>query len=73
MPQKSLKIEISMKDHKIYKINELAKDLGVSIQTIKNYESAGILPKARRDDKDWRYYTEEDVLKIKALYKEDIK
>ncbi len=55
------------------KINKLAKELNVSIQTIKNYETWGILPKARRDNKHWRYYTTEDVLKIKALFAEEIK
>lgn len=44
----------------------------MSIQTIKNYEAREILPKAKRDNKKWRYYTQEDVIKIKALYKEDI-
>jgi|WetSurSiteA1Bulk_404760.scaffolds.fasta_scaffold744271_1 DNA-binding transcriptional MerR regulator len=62
-----------MTNDKIYKINALAKELGVSIQTIKNYETSGILPKAQRDPKGWRYYTWEDVLKIKALYQEEIK
>lgn len=61
-----------MNERKI-KINKLAAELGVSIQTIKNYEAKGILPKPRRDKKQWRYYTEEDVLKIKALYQEEIK
>ncbi|MFH2137122.1 MAG: MerR family transcriptional regulator [Candidatus Omnitrophota bacterium] len=61
-----------MKIKKI-KINYLAKELGVAIQTIKNYEAKGILPKARRDSQQWRYYTEEDVIKIKALFSDDIK
>lgn len=61
-----------MKMAPTYKINDLAKELGVSIQTIKNYEVSGILPKARRDAKGWRFYTEEDILKIKALYQEEI-
>ena len=54
------------------KINALAKELNVSIQTIKNYEASGVLPQAKRDDKGWRYYTEEDLLKIKALFQEEI-
>jgi len=58
---------------KIYKIKDIAKELGVSIQTVKNYENWGILPKPKRDQKGWRYYTEEDLIKIKALYKEEIK
>ena len=55
------------------KIHTLAKELGVSIQTLKNYERSGILPKAKRDNKGWRYYTQEDLIKIKAFYQEEIK
>jgi len=62
-----------MKNESIYKINHIAAELGVSIQTVKNYESLGILPQAKRDDKGWRYYTEEDFIKIKALYREEIR
>jgi DNA-binding transcriptional MerR regulator len=59
-------------DTRKYRIHSLAKELGVSVQTIKNYEEKGILPRARRDDKGWRYYTGEDVLKVKALYMDDV-
>jgi DNA-binding transcriptional MerR regulator len=62
-----------LKEKAIYKINELAKELGVSIQTVKNYEEQGILPKAKRDTKGWRYYILEDIIKIKALYQQEIK
>jgi len=61
-----------MKMAPTYKIKDLAKELGVSIQTIKNYEASGTLPNAKRDAKGWRYYTEEDILKIKALFQEEI-
>ena len=61
-----------MKNRQIYKINRLAKELGVSIQTIKNYEAEGILPRAKRDAKGWRYYSLEDMIKIKALYQHEI-
>jgi DNA-binding transcriptional MerR regulator len=63
---------MASRSRKRYRINSLAKELGVSVQTIKNYEEKGILPKARRDDKGWRYYTEEDVLKVRALYMDDL-
>ena len=62
-----------MKKYRLYKINHLAGQLGVSIQTIKNYETQGILPKAKRDDKGWRYYTQEDIIKIRALYEQELK
>jgi len=58
--------------HKIIKIHGLAAELGVAIQTIKNFEDRGILPKAQRDSKGWRYYTPEDIVKIKALYQEEV-
>ena len=61
-----------VKKSKILKINHLAKELGISIQSVKNYETQGILPKAKRDAKGWRYYTEEDIIKVKALYREEI-
>ncbi|RKY43178.1 MAG: hypothetical protein DRP80_05895 [Candidatus Omnitrophota bacterium] len=64
---------MNSKEEKIYKIKDIAQELGVSIQTVKNYENLGILPKAKRDEKGWRYYTQEDLIKIKALYKEEIK
>ncbi|RKY28304.1 MAG: hypothetical protein DRP61_02060 [Candidatus Omnitrophota bacterium] len=64
---------MNSKKEKIYKIKDIAQELGVSIQTVKNYENLGILPKAKRDEKGWRYYTQEDLIKIKALYKEEIK
>jgi DNA-binding transcriptional MerR regulator len=60
-------------DKKLFKINRLAKELGLSIQTLKNYESRGILPKAKRDSKKWRYYTYDDIVKIKALYEQELK
>ncbi|MFH1459671.1 MAG: MerR family transcriptional regulator [Candidatus Omnitrophota bacterium] len=56
-----------------FKISHLAKELKIAIQTIKNYEAMGIIPKARKDDKGWRYYTKEDIIKIKALYEQDIR
>jgi hypothetical protein len=65
--------KISMRPDKVIKIHKVARELGVSIQTIKNYENAGLLPKARRDGKGWRYYTEEDLIKIKALYSPELK
>jgi predicted site-specific integrase-resolvase len=61
-----------MQQRRVYKINKIAKELGVSIQTIKNYEDRGILPKPKRDIIGWRYYTWEDLVKIKALYVEEI-
>ena len=62
-----------MDSGKKHRINALAKSLGVSAQTVKNYENQGILPRARRDARGWRYYTDEDILKIRALYVSEIR
>ena len=61
-----------MQSLKKHRINALARELGVSIQTVKNYEEQGVIPRARRDEKGWRYYTGEDVLKIKALFSDEL-
>ena len=56
---------------KIYRIGELAKELDRRPLTIKRWESLGLIPKARRDSRGWRYYTREDVKGIIAKVKEN--
>ncbi len=43
------------------KIGELAKETGVSTDTIRYYEKIGILPKAHRDANNYRQYTQQHV------------
>ena len=43
------------------KIGELAKETGVSVQTIRYYETHGIIPKAARTDSGYRIYNETTV------------
>ena len=50
-----------------YKIGELARELDRSTLTIKKWEGNGLIPKARRDSRGWRYYTEDDIGKIKLI------
>jgi DNA-binding transcriptional MerR regulator len=49
---------------KIYKIGDLALRLDRSILTIKRWEKQGLIPKARKDSRGWRIYTEDEVQAI---------
>ena len=54
-----------------YRIGELAKELDRSTLTIKKWEENGLIPKARRDSRGWRYYTEDDINEIKRILSEN--
>ena len=49
---------------KLYKIKDLALRLDRSILTIKRWEKQGLIPKARKDSRGWRVYTEDEVQAI---------
>jgi DNA-binding transcriptional MerR regulator len=53
---------------KRFKIHEVATMLGISKQSIRNYEKSGVFLPSQVDDKGWRYYTEDDINKLKAYY-----
>jgi DNA-binding transcriptional MerR regulator len=53
--------------NKIYKIKDLALRLDRSILTIKRWEKQGLIPKARKDSRGWRIYTEAEVRDILRL------
>ena len=48
----------------VYKIKDLALRLDRSILTIKRWEKQGFIPKARKDSRGWRVYTEAEVQAI---------
>ena len=52
---------------KFFRVSELARELGVSVDWLREAEKSGKLPKARRDLNGWRIYTEEDVERLKKL------
>jgi DNA-binding transcriptional MerR regulator len=53
---------------KRYLANEVAKILGVSKKTLFNWEKAGKIPKAKRDPmNNYRYYTQEDLIRLKKI------
>ena len=58
-------------ERRMYKIGELARELDRSTLTIKKWEESGLIPKAKRDSRGWRYYTEDDINKIKEIIKEN--
>lgn len=46
------------------KIGELAQWLGRSTAWLRYHERVGTLPKAQRDSRGWRVYSDEDCLRI---------
>lgn len=53
---------------KYYSVNEVARILGISKQTIIRYEVKGVFPRARRNKlNDWREYTEKDISALKKI------
>lgn len=53
-----------------YYLNEILKRIDRNKTTFIRWEEMGLVPKARRDSRGWRYYTEEEVEKIVNLIKE---
>lgn len=48
----------------LYKIKDVALRLDRSILTLKRWEKQGLVPKARKDSRGWRVYTEDEVQEI---------
>ena len=48
----------------LYKIKDVALRLDRSILTLKRWEKQGLIPKARKDSRGWRIYTEGEVREI---------
>lgn len=58
-----------MENNTFYTITDVARVLGLSARTLKNYEKQGKIPQPRRNPASrWRVYTEEDIEKLKALF-----
>lgn len=49
------------------RIAEAAKRVERSIDTLKRYETEGIIPAARRDFQGWRVYDEADIDRILSI------
>jgi predicted site-specific integrase-resolvase len=48
-----------------YRISEAARELGISIEWLRKGESRGFFPPALRDSNGHRYYTEEDIERMR--------
>lgn len=48
-------------------IGEAAEELGVTPSWLRCGERLGSLPLARRDENGWRYYTPEDIERLRRL------
>jgi DNA-binding transcriptional MerR regulator len=56
------------KKPKRYSASETAEILGVSKKTLFNWEKSGKIPKPKRDPmNNYRYYTKEDLTKLKRI------
>lgn len=47
-----------------YSRKDVADRVNVSTQTLRLWEEAGLIPQPIRDDKEYRFWTEEDLKKI---------
>jgi len=51
----------------LLRVNQAARELGISESWLRRAEQRGHIPKARRDVNGWRFYTEEDVVILRKL------
>jgi hypothetical protein len=59
--------EVAMMRSRLYRVNEVARELGVSETFLRRGERQGRIPEAKRDLNGWRVYTDEDVARLKRL------
>jgi len=54
-----------------YRLNDILRKVDRNKTTLLRWEAEGIIPKAKRDSRGWRCYTEKDVKKIVKLIKKN--
>lgn len=59
---------MDMIEKKYYKISEVAEILGINASTLRFWEKEFTIIKPKRNDKNTRFYTPEDVETIKMVY-----
>ena len=58
---------------KLFTTVEVARELGISKQTLFRYEKKNIFPKAKRNlINQWRQYSEEDICRLKDILKGNV-
>jgi DNA-binding transcriptional MerR regulator len=50
---------------RFFSVSEAARELGLSAEWLREGERRGSLPKARRDRNGYRYYTENDIERLR--------
>ena len=56
-----------LQEQRTYKIGQAADELGVSCSWLRFGERLGAVPRARRNQSGWRYYTPEDIERLQRL------
>ena len=51
----------------VLRISQAARQLGMSVDFLREGEKKGKIPKAKRDINRWRVYTEEDLQLLRGL------
>ncbi len=53
--------------NKKYRLKDIEERVDRDKTTLIRWEKEGLIPKARRDSRGWRYYSKEEVQKIVSL------
>ncbi len=53
---------------RLLRVNQAARELGISEAWLRRAEKSGRIPEARRDVNGWRVYTEEDVVSLRQAF-----
>ena len=52
---------------KVHQIGEVAKDVGLSLRTIRHYEEVGLAPPSGRTSGGFRLYTDDDIERLRLV------
>jgi len=50
-------------------ISQVAQDTGLSVKSIRHYESIGLISPPPREENDYRFYTQEIIQQLHFIYK----